>query len=122
MGEVVTSMLSFRQLTHTRDGSTLHHEHCCVPVEVKGKAVWILNVLVDTTHHHGETETANQNNSLVDLDSRKGKGRAANGNWPIGAASCTRGQQIQGDMPTPPPRFPLDKTARPFCKQLRNFA
>ena len=39
----------------------------------QGKAVWILNVLVDATRHHGETETADQNNGLVDLNSRKGQ-------------------------------------------------
>ena len=31
------------------------------------------------------------------------KGRAANGDRPVGAASCRREQQIQGVMPTPPP-------------------
>ena len=29
------------------------------------------------------------------------KGRAANGDWPIGTARCRREQRIQGDMPTP---------------------
>ena len=33
----------------------------------------------------------------------QGKGRAANGDWPIGAAGCRREQQIQGDVPDPPP-------------------
>ena len=31
------------------------------------------------------------------------KGRAANGDRPVGAARCRREQQIQGDMPAPPP-------------------
>ena len=44
-----------------------------VLVEVKGKAVLILNVLVDTTRHHGETEMADQNSGLVELHSRKEK-------------------------------------------------
>ena len=39
---------------------------------------------------------------LVGLHSRKGKGRAANGDRPVGAASCRREQQVQGDMPNPP--------------------
>ena len=30
----------------------LRHEHECGLVEVKGIAVWILNVLVDATRHH----------------------------------------------------------------------
>ena len=45
----------------------LRHEHERDLVEVKGIAVWILNVLVDATRHHGETETADQNSGLVDL-------------------------------------------------------
>ena len=86
----------------TRTREALRHEHCRVLVEVKGKAIWILNVLVDAARHHGEMETSDQNNGLVDLHSRKGKGRATNGDWPIGAASCRREQQIQGNIPTPP--------------------
>ena len=39
-------------------------------MEVKGNAVWILNVLVDVTCHHGDTEMADQNSGLVDLHSR----------------------------------------------------
>ena len=34
-------------------------------MEVKGKAVWILNVLVDATYHNGETERADQNSGLT---------------------------------------------------------
>ena len=56
-------------------------------VEVKGKAVWILNVLVNAIRHHGETETTDQNSGLVGLYSRKGNGRATNGVQPIGTAS-----------------------------------
>ena len=41
--------------------------------------------------------------ALVDLHSREAKGRAANGDRPIGATGCRREQQIQGDMPPPPP-------------------
>ena len=33
---------------------------------------------------------------------KKGKGTAVNGDPPIGAASCTREQQIQGNPPPPP--------------------
>ena len=52
------------------------------------------------------TETSDQNSGLLDLHSRKGKGRAANGDRSIGAASCRQEQQIQGDMPPPrPPRL-----------------
>ena len=71
-------------------------------MEVKGIAVKILNVLVNATRYHGETETADQNSGLVDLRSRKGKGRAANGDRQVGAASCKQEQQTQGDMPKPP--------------------
>ena len=39
---------------------------------------------------------------LVVLHSRKGKGRAANGDRPICAAGCKQEQQIQGDMLHPP--------------------
>ena len=46
----------------------LRHEHERDLVEMKGIAVWILNVLVDATRHDGETETADQNSGLVDLD------------------------------------------------------
>ena len=46
---------------------------------------------------------ADQNSGLADLHSRKGKARAANGDWPRGAANCRREQQIQGGMPTRPP-------------------
>ena len=104
--EVVLSLHS--SPTHVMEA--LRHEHCCILVEGKGKGVWILNGLVDATHHgpwtihHGETETADQNTGLVDLHSRKGNGRAANGDRPIG---CRREQQMQGDMPTPP--------RRPWC-------
>ena len=63
----------------------------------------LLSEHIEATRHHGERETADQNSRLMDLHSRKGKGRAANGNRPLGAASCRREQQIQGDMPTPPP-------------------
>ena len=68
----------------------------------KGIAVWICNVLVDATCHHGETETADQNRGLVDFHSRKGKGRAAHGVWLVGATSCRREQGLHGDMPKPP--------------------
>ena len=34
---------------------------------------------------------------------KESKGRAANGDRPIGAASCRREQHTQGDMSTPPP-------------------
>ena len=40
-------------------------------------------------------------------DGGKGsKGRAANGDWPVGAASCRREQHTHGVMPTPPPPPP----------------
>ena len=39
--------------------------------------------------------------ALVDLRSGKGKGRAAHGNRPMGAAGCRREQQIQGNPPPP---------------------
>ena len=58
--------------------------------------------LVDVTRHHGEPEVVDQNNGLVDLHSRKGKGRVANGDWPVGAASYKRERQTQGDMPKSP--------------------
>ena len=51
--------------THAMEA--LCHEHERDLVEVKGIAVWILNVLVDAIRHHGETETADQNSGLVDL-------------------------------------------------------
>ena len=72
-------------------------------MNVASYAVWILNVLVDATGHHGEAQAADQSSGLVDLHSRKWKGRAANGDQPVGAASCRREQQIQGDMLPPPP-------------------
>ena len=50
---------------------------------------------------------ADQNSGLVDLYSRKGKGRAANGDRPIGAASCRQEEQTQGNMRNPPPLHPL---------------
>ena len=40
--------------------AALRHEHWRVLFEVKGKAVWILNVLVDTTRHHRKPETADK--------------------------------------------------------------
>ena len=65
-GEVVTVVLSLRSSpTHAMEA--LRHEHERDLVEVKGIAVWILNVLVDATRHHGETETTDQNSGLVDL-------------------------------------------------------
>ena len=39
----------------TRAMEVLGHQHCYVLVEVKGTAVWILNILVDASRHHGET-------------------------------------------------------------------
>ena len=64
---------------------------------------WILNVLVDATRHRGRTETADQNSGLVDLHLRKGKGRAANGNRPVGA-SCRREHNTMAScLPPPPP-------------------
>ena len=63
---MVTVVLSLRSSpTHAMEA--LRHEHESDLVEVKGIAVWILNVLVDATRHHGETETADQNSGLVDL-------------------------------------------------------
>ena len=105
MGEVVTAV-QYSRSSPARAMEALRHEHEYGLVEVKGIAVWILNVLVDATRHHGETETADQNSSLVDLHSRKGKGRAVNGNRPVGAPSCRREQQVHGDLPNPPPPAP----------------
>ena len=75
MGEVVTVVLSLRS-SPIRVMEALRHQHSYVFVEVKGKDVWILNVLVDATHH-GETQTMRQNSGLVDLHSRKGNGRGS---------------------------------------------
>jgi len=63
----------------TRVMKALRHEHECILLELKVNAIWILNVLVDATRHHAEIETVDQNSGLVDLHSRKGKGRAASG-------------------------------------------
>ena len=65
-GAVVTVVLSLRS-SPTHAIEALRHEHDHDLLELKGIAVWILNVLVDATRHHGETETADQNSGLVDL-------------------------------------------------------
>ena len=49
----------------------------------------------------GEMETADQNSGLVDLHSRKGKGRAANGDLPVGAASCRREHNTMASCQNP---------------------
>ena len=51
----------------------LRHEHRCVLVEVKGKAICILNGLADATRHHGGTERVDQNSGLVDFIQAKGR-------------------------------------------------
>ena len=43
-------MLSSRR-SPTRTMAALRHEYCRLLFEVKGKVVWILNVLADVTHH-----------------------------------------------------------------------
>ena len=60
------------------------HSFTPPPPLVEVKDVWILNVLVDATRHHGKTEMAVQNSGLVVLHSRNGKGNAAkwrSANW-----------------------------------------
>ena len=59
-----------------------------------------LLLLVDASTD-GETETVDRNSGLVDLQSRKGKGRAASAGRPIGAAAGR--ETNHGVMPTPPP-------------------
>ena len=93
-------MLSLRSLpTHAME--TLRQEHERDLVEVKGIAVWILNVLVEATRHHGETETADQNSGLVDLHRRKGKGRAANAYLQVGTASCRQEHNTMASCQNP---------------------
>ena len=113
--------------THAMEA--LRHEHERDLVEVKGIAVWILNVLVDATRHHGETETADQNSGLVDLHSRKGKGRAANGDQPVGAASCRQEYSTMASCQNPliprmtwiaPPRGLLGRGTRRACREHAN--
>ena len=70
--------MQYSRSSPTRAMEAIRHEHECGRLEVKRTAVWILNVLVDATRHHGKTETVDQNSGLVDLHSKKGKGRAAN--------------------------------------------
>ena len=101
----------------TRVIEALRHEHECGFVEVKGIAVWILNVSVDATRHHGEPEAVDQNNGLVELHSRNGKGRAANGNRLVDAANCRRERQTQGDMSNPPPHTSDPTSATPQVRR-----
>ena len=78
MGGGVVTGVQHPRSSPTHAMEALRHEQECALVEVKGIAVWTLDVIVDVTRHHRETETADQNSGLVDLQSRKGKGRAAN--------------------------------------------
>ena len=65
-------MLSLRNSpTHAMEA--LRHEHERDLVEVKGIAVWILNVLVDATRHHGETETATKTAAWWTFTAGKGR-------------------------------------------------
>ena len=75
-------MLSLRSSpTHAMEA--LRHEHERDHVEVKGIAVWILNVLVDATRHHGERDGGpKQRLGGPSLKEREGKGsewRSASG-------------------------------------------
>ena len=99
---VVTVVLRLRSSpTHAMEA--LRHEHERDLVEVKGIAVWDLNVLVDATRHHGETETADQKQRLggPSLKEREGKGsewRSASGRRQLQTRT-----QDHGFLPTPPP-------------------
>ena len=58
--------------THLHLQASPHHRALCragtcPPPPPPTPPPWILNVLVDATRHHGETETADQNSGLVDL-------------------------------------------------------
>ena len=97
MGEVVTFVLCLR-ISPTHAMEALRHEHERDLVEVKGIAVRILNVLVDATRHHGETETADQNS---------GKGREGQQmaicQWAPPAADENTIPWLLANTPPPPP-------------------
>ena len=82
------------------------------PLEVKGKAVWILHVLVNATHHRrrntsGGPKPKDHYSGLVDLHSRKGTGRAkwqtANGRHHLQTEKST---MASGRTSAPPPHWP----------------
>ena len=107
-GAVVLSSCRSR----TRAMEALRHEHFRVLVGVNGKAIWIRNVLVDATRHHGETADHNRNGGPKQrlrgpsFKERDWKG-SISGDWPIGAASCRQRNQPRRHATPPPPPFEL---------------
>ena len=78
MGEVVTVVLSLRSSPiHAMEA--LCHEHCCAIGEVKGIAVWILNILVDAARHQRRNGNGGPKQRLSgpSFKEREGKG----GEW-----------------------------------------
>ena len=83
----------------TRMMAALRHGHCRVLIEVKGKAVWILNVLVDATVDEQKRRT----NTAAWWTFTQGKGREGQS---VVIALWRRQLQTKthdGVMPTPPP-------------------
>ena len=104
-GGVVTVVLSLRSSpTHAMEA--LRHEHERDLVEVKGIAVWILNVLVDATRHRWRNGNSGPKQRLggPSLKEREGKGsewRSASGHRQLQTRT-----QYHGFLPNPPPPRP----------------
>ena len=66
--------------------AALHHDHCHVLFEVTGMAVWILNVLIDTTRHRWRNKNGGPKQLFgrPSFKEREGKGKVSTASFKHG--------------------------------------
>ena len=100
-----TSCPIFRQ---THNQTFLHPPYHCPLEDLTGPPppFWILNVLVDATRHRWRNRNGGPQQRLSGPSLKEREGKGSKPRSATRAAGCRREQQIQGDIPPPPPLFP----------------